>query len=158
MADPHELLRSFLADRDQPCPSCGYNLRGLTTNHCPECAVPLGIGLTVRPPLSKHARRGIIAFAIIMFSGSLMRGGLVIFFLWKNGPYGNAPNYYVIRTIAQCFVSFVSATFISISLYPILFKARDDERIIQCLRWTATTAALAALWEMLLYLIYYLFS
>ncbi len=30
-------LRSFLAERDAPCPECGYGLRGLTGDRCPEC-------------------------------------------------------------------------------------------------------------------------
>lgn len=30
-------LRDFLADRDAPCPSCTYNLRGLSGPACPEC-------------------------------------------------------------------------------------------------------------------------
>jgi hypothetical protein len=36
MADT-SLLASFLADRDVPCPGCGYNLRGLLGSRCPEC-------------------------------------------------------------------------------------------------------------------------
>ena len=44
----HRLLQLFLADRDIPCPGCGYNLRGLTTDRCPECNQPLSlrVGLT----------------------------------------------------------------------------------------------------------------
>ncbi|MGH7244447.1 MAG: hypothetical protein ACREJD_13635 [Phycisphaerales bacterium] len=30
-------LRVFLESRDEPCPSCGYNLRGLASGACPEC-------------------------------------------------------------------------------------------------------------------------
>lgn len=30
-------LIAFLAERDQPCPACGYNLRGLRSARCPEC-------------------------------------------------------------------------------------------------------------------------
>jgi len=30
-------LRNFLAERDAPCPNCGYNLRGLQAETCPEC-------------------------------------------------------------------------------------------------------------------------
>lgn len=30
-------LTAFLADRDVPCPSCDYNLRGLPSGVCPEC-------------------------------------------------------------------------------------------------------------------------
>ncbi len=42
MADPVEgveadLLPRFLVSRDAPCPSCGYSLRGLSRDRCPEC-------------------------------------------------------------------------------------------------------------------------
>lgn len=43
-----ELLREFLQDRDEPCPGCGYNLRGLQGAQCPECRQ--GIELGVRGP------------------------------------------------------------------------------------------------------------
>ena len=41
-------LQSFLADRDEPCPNCRYNLRGLTGNVCPECQqeLSLRVGMT----------------------------------------------------------------------------------------------------------------
>jgi hypothetical protein len=46
--DNPEWLLQFLADQDVPCPGCGYNLRGLTTPTCPECAqaLTLRVGLT----------------------------------------------------------------------------------------------------------------
>jgi hypothetical protein len=31
------LLAGFLSTRDVKCPLCGYNLRGLTSERCPEC-------------------------------------------------------------------------------------------------------------------------
>ncbi len=40
-----ELLRAFLADRDTPCPRCGYNLRGTVSTKCPECGYVLRLGL-----------------------------------------------------------------------------------------------------------------
>lgn len=33
----HELLFSYIAHNDVACPVCGYNLRALTTDICPEC-------------------------------------------------------------------------------------------------------------------------
>lgn len=35
---PHgERIARYLADRDCPCPRCGYNLRGMRGEACPEC-------------------------------------------------------------------------------------------------------------------------
>jgi rubrerythrin len=31
------LLAQYLKERDVPCPGCGYNLQGITTEKCPEC-------------------------------------------------------------------------------------------------------------------------
>lgn len=38
-------LAEYLAATDAPCPGCGYNLRDLTTEECPECALPLSVPL-----------------------------------------------------------------------------------------------------------------
>lgn len=43
-ADP---LRTFLADRNVPCPKCQYNLRALQQPLCPECGAPLELGVLV---------------------------------------------------------------------------------------------------------------
>ena len=39
------LLAAYLAERDVPCPACGYNLRGLKAQACPECTQPPVLGL-----------------------------------------------------------------------------------------------------------------
>jgi hypothetical protein len=44
------LLRQFLADRDVPCPACGYNIRQLQRNTCPECGRGLKLVLGVVGP------------------------------------------------------------------------------------------------------------
>ena len=31
------MLTEYLASRDEACPGCGYNLRGLVGDRCPEC-------------------------------------------------------------------------------------------------------------------------
>lgn len=47
MPERSEFLERFLAEHDTPCPGCGYNLRGLEGERCPECGerVELRIGL-----------------------------------------------------------------------------------------------------------------
>jgi len=39
------LLKSYLAERDVPCPGCGYNLRGLAEEKCPECGLAIELGV-----------------------------------------------------------------------------------------------------------------
>jgi hypothetical protein len=39
-------LRAFLAERDVPCPGCGYNLRGTQDCVCPECGGPIELAIT----------------------------------------------------------------------------------------------------------------
>ena len=47
-----ERRREFLAAHDAPCPACGYNLRGVDTLYCPECARVLDLPslMEMRPP------------------------------------------------------------------------------------------------------------
>jgi len=41
--EKHALLLRFLCDNDVPCPVCGYNLRNLTHDVCPECGQQIAL-------------------------------------------------------------------------------------------------------------------
>jgi hypothetical protein len=43
-------LRQYLADHDHPCPLCGYNLRGLSADCCPECGERLRLVIGAAEP------------------------------------------------------------------------------------------------------------
>lgn len=65
---PRDPLRTFLADRDVPCPGCEYNLRGLAESVCPECGIELDLevipkGQKKPPPLWTAGR---VPLVIIM--------------------------------------------------------------------------------------------
>jgi hypothetical protein len=45
-ANHEELLAAFLADRDEPCPVCRYNVKALETSVCPECGSRLELQLS----------------------------------------------------------------------------------------------------------------
>jgi len=78
-------LKAFLAERDAPCPCCGYNVRGLSVKRCPECnqELELRVGL-VEPKLGAYlaALAGPLAgtgMAALFF-------GIVMYFTVGEGP------------------------------------------------------------------------
>ena len=49
--DDAQHLQALLEHRDCPCTHCGYNLRGLSSDACPECGKPVDVtALLNRPP------------------------------------------------------------------------------------------------------------
>lgn len=85
-----ELLREFLADRDEQCPSCGYNLRNLHHDRCPECAQELILRVNLREPRLGGYVAGVAALA----AGAGFSGLLILYIMltvlfrgrWGGGP------------------------------------------------------------------------
>ena len=71
-------LRRFLAEDDWPCPSCNYNLRGLTSDKCPEC----NQRLILRVGLAEPRYRAFITAVIGLSAGTGFSGLLFLFFLF----------------------------------------------------------------------------
>lgn len=80
-------LLHYIADRDVPCPVCGYNLRALTVPRCPECGheVVLGIRLvepymrawvTLAVAVSASAGVGLFPILILVLNGRLPSGNI----------------------------------------------------------------------------------
>ena len=81
-----ETLRMFLADRDAACPECGYNVRGLTTDACPECHRRLRLEIARIPRPSRRRWRLMVVLAAVGFARSLMglwQTGTNSIFLWS---------------------------------------------------------------------------
>lgn len=70
-ADAH--LRTFLNNQDVACPSCAYNLRGLTTSRCPECDQELELAVRLAEP-----RLGVFLFGLIGICASLGFCGMLL--------------------------------------------------------------------------------
>lgn len=81
----HEPLRTFLAGRDVPCPVCGYNLRDLEQERCPECGTHVDLGVIVALDRSFHARRRAAIVSVCVF-GAFMVGGFVITVMTRRAP------------------------------------------------------------------------
>ena len=82
--DDAEFLRLYLAERDVPCPKCGYNLRACVSGTCSECGALIRIHLhpVSRPPGSWMAGvAGLwtgVALGLIVSFIALTRGPSVL--------------------------------------------------------------------------------
>jgi hypothetical protein len=77
--DPGQ-LRAFLAEADVPCPSCDYNLRGLTGDRCPEC----NQRLVLRVGLAEPRQRAFIATVVALAMGAGFHGLLLMYFVFRS--------------------------------------------------------------------------
>ncbi len=77
MPETDEHLRAYLADHDTPCPNCGYNLRHLTGDACPECGQLVTLGVHLVEP-----RLGVFIAGLI---GLAMSAGFSTLFLVMAG-------------------------------------------------------------------------
>lgn len=68
MSDPdgsdHDLLVTYLKDRGAPCPGCGYDLRNLTSDRCPECGQQLVLGVHLAEPKLAAFIGGLVGLAM----------------------------------------------------------------------------------------------
>ena len=94
-ADNDAMLTKFVASRDTPCPVCGYNLRGLQGNRCPECGrrLVLAVG-TTEPRLAAF-----IAGLVGLSSGLGFSALLLIYVLFEAmfGRRGFSPSMLEVR-------------------------------------------------------------
>lgn len=79
MPGPPDHLRSFLEHADVPCPGCGYNLRGLQTDHCPECRQELTLRVTLAEPKLGPWITGLVGLSCgIGFNGLILSAWFVM--------------------------------------------------------------------------------
>lgn len=67
MTEPNrdnQFLADWLADRDEPCPACGYSLLACTANNCPECGTPLKLAVSMEDPSPGGWLLAVIACAL----------------------------------------------------------------------------------------------
>lgn len=64
MPDDAASLQAYLADRDVACPGCGYNLRGLVRQACPECSQDLRLTIGLVEPRLGLWLAGVVGAAV----------------------------------------------------------------------------------------------
>src|SRR4051812_12100108 len=80
-------LLGFVHDRDVSCPGCGYNLRNLRNDRCPECGEQLELGLRLAEPRQAAPIAGLVGLAAGMGLGGLLLVYAVIVMIRTPGMY-----------------------------------------------------------------------
>jgi hypothetical protein len=79
-------VRHFAAERDIPCPGCGYNLRGINSNRCPECNEPLALRLTLAEPALGRYIAVMVVLSLSLGAHTLLSLVATFSFLFRAGP------------------------------------------------------------------------
>lgn len=100
------LLRSYLANRDVPCPGCRYNLRALRGDRCPECGEAIVLRVHLAEPRLAVFLLGLIPLTMSLgFGGLLTLLAMLVTALQRGGPsaslyphffqhFGPSPSFY----------------------------------------------------------------
>jgi hypothetical protein len=107
MPSDSELLKAYLADRDVPCPGCGYSLRGCVAESCPECARPFALGVSREPWMTNHLGLFWSALWIAFLYHALIAAFIIAEFV-KSGlaPWAGLPPPMAAVTAAMRLITF----------------------------------------------------
>ncbi len=80
-----EVLANFLLDRDACCPVCGYNLRALATDRCPECGRHLVLAVGTTEPKLGAFIAGLVGLASGFGFSALLIAYAIYHFMFVRG-------------------------------------------------------------------------
>lgn len=95
-----DLLRTFLAERDMPCANCGYNLRGLTSDRCPECEHRLVLNVGLAEPRIAAFVFGLLGVGMSVGFSALLLVWVGLMFLQRGGA-GMPPRSDLVPLVAS---------------------------------------------------------
>lgn len=103
-ATPNDpLVAGYLASRDEPCPRCGYNLRGVAGGACPECGRELLLELAGRERWDRFARPAWVVLGLILLvnAGTLLTYGVWIIaeLFWSPGFARAWPSSFLLAAV-----------------------------------------------------------
>lgn len=81
-------LRAFLADRDVACPLCGYNLRGLTSDGCPECGQRLTLSVALAEPRQRAFIAGVVGISLSLGFCAMLLAWVVLMLVRRGARSG----------------------------------------------------------------------
>lgn len=94
-----------MAEQDVPCPGCGYNLRGVAQDTCPECGATLHLTVTAGKPQSYLLALRLIFLALIVWNGVGKLPGammeLVRYWQISGSPRPGASNWFMLYIFSE---------------------------------------------------------
>ncbi|MEX0655119.1 MAG: hypothetical protein WDZ31_01850 [Phycisphaeraceae bacterium] len=141
-ATDEQLLQTYLADRDVPCPRCGYNLRTLAGRHCPECGEQLRIHVGLVHPKLKAMIAGLMG----LVAGAGLSGLLLIYAAYHIG-FSNPRRGFIddfVRVNAIGFFILGSATVAWLIGWRRLYRLPTSVRVILAIGCWALTFTFVA--------------
>jgi hypothetical protein len=86
--EDRDIIVRVLAEHDLACPSCGYNLRGLTNVNCPECNQRLVLRVGLAEPRIGSFVAGLVAIAGGLGFCTILFAYFVVYFASRYGRGG----------------------------------------------------------------------
>ena len=152
-------LQSFLADRDEPCPACGYSLRGLTTPTCPECRA----AVTLQVVNHQGQRKVLYACAAVSTVIPLWSAILLIFVGWaywigRTNPWmgGPTPGELIVQCVlaGACAITLIAYVFTRWHVYHGLRNPNQALRSIHAVaKFVALVVALGTIYALAKYIV-----
>jgi hypothetical protein len=93
MPSDAELLKAYLADRDVPCPGCGYSLKGCVSHRCPECASEMTLQLAAPPRMLRWTWLVRAALLSIVLEGGWLIRSAVRWFWSQGWTFGSSSRF-----------------------------------------------------------------
>jgi hypothetical protein len=99
------LVGEFLADRDVPCPECGYNLRGLKDPACPECGLEIRLAVQRSERPDRRMRNLLLLAGAAGVGQGLYSVGAFVWYFLLDGSMRQMPLRYQIDWIGHALLS-----------------------------------------------------
>jgi len=137
-------LGDWLADRDEPCPVCGYNLRACTAPQCPECGGALKLAVSMEDPSPGGWLLAVIACALAAGFDLIASLIYLVMMLWIAIVQGPLPASAVPMVMLMLASVLVPGVLCAIGLVLLLRKRKRWRTAPPVVRWKRGVAVLLA--------------
>ncbi len=156
-ARPHHRRWSCSASTfqcDDPCPACGYDLRGYLDGRCPECNTDIHLAVKQTDPIRPLRRLTILTLGTLVLQSAISCASTAWLLLVTlplmtsgGGPYpGNVKTRYIVYAVFALGISIGGAALlIRLWIAPIKLKTERTRAALRGLLWVILLQSLMSL-------------